>query len=113
MVKQTALTVLMKWPDVFATRLASLLAKLHLQILNVSHEWLSVMDVMTVTMAVMKALAGTILYQNKFCQDPAVVAWLAKASLFHSVNSAFSANGGLNPAVGTKNCVLGLCYVHV
>ena len=26
--------------------------------------------------------------------DPAVVAWFAKASVFHSVNSAPSANGG-------------------
>ena len=31
-----------------------------------------------------------------FC--PAVVAWFVKASVFHSVNSAPSANGGSNPA---------------
>ena len=30
--------------------------------------------------------------------SPAVVAWLVKASVFHSVNSAPSANGGSNPA---------------
>ena len=65
MVKQTALTVLMKCPDVFATRLASLLAKLQLQILSASHEWLSVTDAMTVTMAVMKVLAGIILCGQK------------------------------------------------
>ena len=29
---------------------------------------------------------------------PAVVAWFVKASVFHSVNSAPSANGGSNPA---------------
>ena len=33
---------------------------------------------------------------------PAVVAWFAKASVFHSVNSAFSASGGLNPALGME-----------
>ena len=30
--------------------------------------------------------------------SPAVVAWFVKASVFHSVNSAPSANGGSNPA---------------
>ena len=30
--------------------------------------------------------------------NPAVVAWLAKASVFHSVNLALSANGGSNHA---------------
>ena len=30
--------------------------------------------------------------------NPAVVAWLAKASVFHSVNLALSANSGSNPA---------------
>ena len=30
--------------------------------------------------------------------NPAMVAWLAKVSVFHSVNSSLSANGGLNPA---------------
>ena len=29
---------------------------------------------------------------------PAVVAWFVRASVFHSVNYAPSANGGLNPA---------------
>ena len=37
---------------------------------------------------------------NNICRDPAVVAWFAKASVFHSVNSAPSANGGLNAAWG-------------
>ena len=31
---------------------------------------------------------------------PAAVAWFVKASVFHSVNSALSANGGSNPALG-------------
>ena len=30
-------------------------------------------------------------------KSPAVVAWFVKASVFHSVNSAPSANGGSNP----------------
>ena len=34
---------------------------------------------------------------DKVRQCPAVVAWFAKASVFHSVNSAPSANGGSNP----------------
>ena len=34
---------------------------------------------------------------NLFGNDPAVVAWLAKASIFHSINSAFSANSESNP----------------
>ena len=32
--------------------------------------------------------------------DPAVVAWFANASVFHSVNSTPSANGGSNPTWG-------------
>ena len=35
---------------------------------------------------------------NKWQDSPAVVAWFVKASVFHSVNSAPSANGGSNPA---------------
>ena len=34
---------------------------------------------------------------NKMFYCPAVVAWFAKASVFHSVNSAPSANHGSNP----------------
>ena len=34
--------------------------------------------------------------------NPAMVAWFVKASVFHSVNSAPSANGGSNPAYGNN-----------
>ena len=40
------------------------------------------------------------LVKYKAERDPAVVAWFVKASVFHSVNSAPSANGGSNPALG-------------
>ena len=36
-------------------------------------------------------------YYNKWLSRPAAVAWFVKASVFHSVNSAPSANGGSNP----------------
>ena len=36
--------------------------------------------------------------QIKLFPGPAVVAWFIKASVFHSVNSAPSVNGGSNPA---------------
>ena len=36
-------------------------------------------------------------HANKWRKYPAVVAWFAKASVFHSVNSAPCANGGSNP----------------
>ena len=38
------------------------------------------------------------LQKNKGIVSPAVVAWFVGASVFHSVNSASSANGGSNPA---------------
>ena len=37
--------------------------------------------------------------------DPAVVAWFAKASIFHSVNLAPSANGGFESKYGVLNIV--------
>ena len=41
--------------------------------------------------------------------SPAVVAWFVKASVFHSVNSAPSANGGSNPAWECYNYVMEQC----
>ena len=38
-----------------------------------------------------------LVYGNKAEPGPAVVAWMVKASVFHSVNSAPSAKGGSNP----------------
>ena len=42
----------------------------------------------------------TFLKNNSVQINLAVVAWLAKASYFHSVNSVFSASSGSNPACG-------------
>ena len=43
-------------------------------------------------------IAHSFEYRISRLDNPAVVAWFAKASIFHSVNSAPSASSGSNPA---------------
>ena len=49
----------------------------------------------------MQIVGSILIYSYIFAPGvPAVVAWFVKASVFHSVNYAPSANGGSNPALG-------------